>query len=260
MQSITIDKRYRGPPASANGGYVCGLVANAMGGSGEVTLRAPPPLGQPLEVVRGADGSVELRNAQALLATGRMARLDLAEIPAASFLEAEDATRRSPYSDERTHNLPGCFVCGPERVPEDGLRIFVGPLPESPSRKIEALAASWVPNADLAGNDECINGEFVWAVLDCPSGFASISARHLGMSGHEPILLGRMAAQINRRPKPRDRCIVVAWPMGRDGRKLFANSALLGTDGETLAIAQATWLIVDRHVLLGRAATDNSSE
>src|SRR5262245_493071 len=260
LMQVTIDKRFRGPPASANGGYVCGLVANAMGGSGEVMLRAPPPLDQPLEVVRGADGSVELRNAHSLLATGRLAGLDVAEIPAASFLEAEDAARRSPYSDESNHNLPGCFVCGPQRAPKDGLRIFVGPLPESPSRKIEALAASWVPNADLAGNDECINGEFVWAVLDCPSGFASISARHLGMSGHEPILLGRMAAQINRRPKPRDRCIVVAWPMGRDGRKLFANSALLGTDGETLAIAQATWLIVDRHVLLGRAATDNSSE
>jgi hypothetical protein len=34
---------------------------------------------------------------------------------------------------------------------------------------------------------------------------------------------------------------------------LFANSALLGTDGETLAVAQATWLIVDRQVQLGRA-------
>ena len=46
MQSITIDRHYRGPPASANGGYVCGLVANAMGGSGEsdaVRARAPWP-------------------------------------------------------------------------------------------------------------------------------------------------------------------------------------------------------------------------
>ena len=256
MQSITIDGRYRGPPTSANGGFVCGLVANAIGGSGEVTLRAPPPLGQSLDVVQGADGSVELRNAQTLLATGRLARLDVAEIPAASFLEAEDAARRSPYSDESNHNLPGCFVCGPGRAPEDGLRIFVGPLSASPSRKIEALAASWVPNADLAGSDGRICREFVWSALDCPTGFASVNARHLGMSGSEPILLGRMAAQINRCPEPGDRCIVVAWPTARDGRKLFANSALLGTDGDTLAVAQATWLIVDRQVQLGRAGTD----
>jgi hypothetical protein len=73
------------------------------------------------------------------------------------------------------------------------------------------------------------------------------------MSGSEPVLLGRMAAQIKQRPKPGDRCIVVAWPTGRDGRKLFANSALLGTDGATLAVAQATWLIVDRQVQLGQA-------
>jgi hypothetical protein len=80
-----------------------------------------------------------------------------------------------------------------------------------------------------------------------------MSARHLGLNGNEPVLLGRMAAQIDQRPKPGDRCIVVAWPTGRDGRKLFASSALLGSDGETLAVAQATWLIVDRQVQLGRA-------
>ena len=62
-------------------------------------------------------------------------------------------------------------------------------------------------------------------VLDCPTGFAAVSARHLGMSGSEPVLLGRMAAQINRRPKAGDRCIVVAWPTGRDGRKLFCPTA-----------------------------------
>jgi hypothetical protein len=253
MPSIAIDRRFRGPPTSANGGYVCGLVANAIGGSGEVTLRAPPPLDQPLEIVHGADGSVELRNAQTLLATGRLARLDVADIPAASFAEAEDAACRSLYSDEKTHQLPGCFVCGPGRAPEDGLRIFVGPLAASPSRSIGAVAAAWVPSGDLAGSDGRIRGEFVWSVLDCPSGQAAMSARHLGLNGNEPVLLGRMAAQIDQRPKPGDRCIVVAWPTGRDGRKLFASSALLGSDGETLAVAQATWLIVDRQVQLGRA-------
>jgi hypothetical protein len=252
MPSITIDARFRGPPASANGGYVCGLVANALGGSGEVTLRAPPPLGQPLAIVRSADGSVALRNAHALLATGRPARLDVGEIPAASLAEAEDATRRSPYTDQGKHNLPGCFVCGPARAAGDGLRLFVGPLAPSPSRKIEALAGAWVAGADLAGEDGRIRAEFVWSALDCPTGFAGMSARHLGLSGSEPILLGRMAAQIHGHPKPGDRCVVVAWPTGRDGRKLFANGALLGPGGETLAVAQATWLIVDRQVQLGQ--------
>ena len=44
-QLIRIDRRFRGPPDSGNGGYVAGLLAKALGGSGvEVTLRAPPPL------------------------------------------------------------------------------------------------------------------------------------------------------------------------------------------------------------------------
>jgi hypothetical protein len=123
---------------------------------------------------------------------------------------------------------------------------------DRPDRKIEALAATWVPSADLAGSDGRVSGEFVWSALDCPTGQAAMSARHLGLNGNEPVLLGRMAAQIHQRPNPGDRCIVVAWPTGRDGRKLYANSALLGPDGETLAAAQATWLIVDRQVQLGQ--------
>jgi hypothetical protein len=247
MQSITIDKRFRGPPTSANGGYVCGLVASAMGGSGEVTLRAPPPLGHSLEIVRGTDGSLELRNGQTLLATGRPALPHVGEIPAASFAEAEEAARRSPFADQGTHLLPDCFVCGPARAEGDGLRLFVGPLSTSQGRRMEALAAPWVPSADLAGVDGRVSGEFIWSALDCPTGFAGMNARQ-----REPILLGRMAAHVDQRPRPGERCVVVAWPTGRDGRKLFASGALLGHDGETLAVAHATWLVVDRQVQLGQ--------
>ena len=71
------------------------------------------------------------------------------------------------------------------------------------------------------------------------------------MTGAEPVLLGRMSARIERRPYPGDRCIIVAWPVARDGRKLLANSALLSSQGKILAVAQATWLVVDRQVQLG---------
>ena len=39
-----IRKRFCGPPNSGNGGYVCGLLANAMAEPCQVTLHAPPPL------------------------------------------------------------------------------------------------------------------------------------------------------------------------------------------------------------------------
>jgi hypothetical protein len=71
------------------------------------------------------------------------------------------------------------------------------------------------------------------------------------MTGAEAILLGRMSARIENRPHPGDRCVIVSWPTGRDGRKLFANSALLGSQGNLLAIAQTTWIVVDRRVQLG---------
>ena len=251
MSSVTIDKRFCGPPNSANGGYVCGLLASAIGGSGEVTLRAPPPLDRRLDLVAAADGTVELREAQTVLATGRPRLLDIGGIPGASLAEATAAAGRTAFADPSTHPLPGCFVCGPGRARGDGLRIFVGPLAARNLHQPEAVASPWTPSPDLAGENGSVGCEFVWAALDCPSGFAC-QARQSGMSGKEPILLGRMAARIKQCPKPGEKCVIVAWPTGRDGRKLFANSALLAADGKLLAIAQATWVVVGRHVQLGQ--------
>jgi hypothetical protein len=250
MPSITIDQRFCGPPNSGNGGYVCGLLAAHIGVSAEITLRAPPPLGCELELIVDGDGAAELRDGATILATGRREHVDLSDIPTASFAEAEDAARRTPY-DERNHQLPGCFVCGPGRAPGDGLRIFTGPLAPSADEGMDVMAAPWVPDANLAGQDGYVAPEFVWASLDCPTGHAGLGARRLGMSGAEAILLGRMSARVDKRPRPGDRCVVVAWPTGRERRKLFAHGALLGANGDVLAVARATWLVVERQVQLG---------
>jgi hypothetical protein len=249
MNSVVIEKRFCGPPRSANGGYVCGLLAAHIDGSAEVTLLAPPPLGERLDIVAGEHG-VELRKDETILATGRSVRIDVPEIPVVSFGEAQGAVRRSPYDDSH-HPLPMCFVCGPARAHGDGLRIIPRPLPPRPECKAGTLVAPWVPYASLAGGDGAVANEFIWAALDCPTGFAGVGALHLGMTGAETILLGRMRARIEKRPCPGDRCIIVSWPTGRDGRKLFAGSALLSSDGECLAAAEATWILVDRQVQLG---------
>jgi hypothetical protein len=249
MKSVVIENRFCGPPKSGNGGYVCGLLAGHIGAQAEVSLLAPPPLGRRLTIVAGEHGT-ELREEETTLARGRIVRVDVPDIPIVSFREARDAVRRSPY-DESRHPLPTCFVCGPRRPKGDGLRISPQPLPPRPDSRPGTLAAPWMPYANLSGDDGAVAGEFVWAALDCPTGFAVAGAQHLGMTGTEPILLGRMSARIKRRPCPGDRCAIVAWPTGRDGRKLFASSALLSSAGEILAIAQATWLVVDRRVQLG---------
>ncbi len=250
MKSVVIEKRFCGPPNSANGGYVCGLLAAHIDGDAEITLRAPPPLGQRLGIVASED-SIELRNGDATLATGRKTRFEVHEMPVVNFRDAQDAVRRSRY-DESRHPLPMCFVCGSAREHGDGLRIIPGPVPPRLGCNAGILAAPWVPYANLAGEDGAVAGEFVWAALDCPTGFAGVGAHHLGMNGTETILLGRMSARIEKRPQPGDPCMIVAWPTGRDGRKLFASSALLSSDGELLAAAQATWILVDPQVQLGK--------
>ena len=52
---IVIDRRFRGPDDSANGGYACGLIARSVRGPAVVTLREPPPLDVTLRI---ADGQV----------------------------------------------------------------------------------------------------------------------------------------------------------------------------------------------------------
>jgi hypothetical protein len=250
MTYVVIEKRFCGPPKSGNGGYVCGLLAAHVDGDAEITLLAPPPLGQRLDVVAGEHG-MELKKEETTLAIARAVHIDVPEVPIVDFSGAQDAVRRSHY-DQSRHPLPMCFVCGPARRDGDGLRIVPGPLPPCPGHETGTLAAPWVPYANLAASgDGAVAREFIWAALDCPTGYAAVGARHLGMTGDETILLGRMSARIERQPRPGDRCIIVAWPTGRDGRKLFADSALLNAEGETLAVARATWLVVDRRIQLG---------
>jgi hypothetical protein len=249
MPLVVIDKRFCGPPNSANGGYACGILAGALEGSTEVTLRAPPPLGRSLQLALSPQHTAELRDGATVLGTARSVHLEVADVPAVSFAEGEDAAFRSPYA-QSDHKLPSCFVCGPARAAGDGLRIFVGPLAAGSGRAMGTLAGVWVPFAGLAGDDGRVASEFVWAALDCPSGFACMAPNHLGPD--ELIVLGRMTARIDGRPRPGDRCVVTAWPIGRDGRKLFASSALLGSEGEVLAVAQAIWLVVNQQVVLGK--------
>jgi hypothetical protein len=98
----------------------------------------------------------------------------------------------------------------------------------------------------VASADRSVWPEVIWAALDCPSGIAAAEAANLGPD--TAILLGRMTASLTVLPRAGDQCQVIAWPGGRDGRKLTAGSALLGPGGEVLAAARAVWLTVPRPV------------
>jgi hypothetical protein len=252
MTSIIIDKRYCGPPNSGNGGYVCGRLARHIPGSAEVTLRAPPPLDKQLDIAATDDGSWELRDDATIVATGRPASVELARLEKASFDEAWAAELLTPVRPHE-HPLPTCFVCGPARAQGDGLRIFAGPLQRQPGNASVVYAATWTPHPILTAEDGLVAPEFLWSALDCPTGYACTHDRESGGFDRTPIVLGRMSARIETRPRPGERCVITAWEAGRDGRKRVAEAAAHGEAGTLLAVARATWIAVDRQVQLGRA-------
>ncbi len=76
--TLTIAKRFHGPPASGNGGYVCGRLARFIPGPAVVRLKAPPPLERPLTVESTATGA-RLTDRGKTLAEARPGRVDIAE-------------------------------------------------------------------------------------------------------------------------------------------------------------------------------------
>ena len=213
---MIIPPRYNGPPDSANGGYACGLVSEALGGGFEVMLRRPPPLGVDLDLVGN-----ELRQGDVAIAEARRAELEPEAPPPVSLEEAEDASRR--YPGFRHHAYPTCFTCGPAR--EDGLGIFAGPV----EGREGLVAAPWTPQE--------ARPEIVWAALDCPSGWAIDDFQREG------VLLGRMAAGLLDLPHVGEPHVVVGWRVGADGRKRHAGSALFTATGDLLAVARSTWIV-----------------
>ena len=218
---LVIDRHFRGPTESANGGYTCGLLASLLHGPAEVTLRLPPPLDRPLEVSWDDGRSrIEVRDGDAVVAEAVGTEADVELPEPVSFEDAEAAAL--PEGDKESA-FPECFVCGWARG--DGLGIYAGPVAGR-----DVVAATWTPSA------EHVAPEFVWASLDCPGAYAV----HGGERGM-PVL-GRLTARVEHLPHAGEPCVVMAWPLGEDGRKLYAGTALFGEDGRVLGAARATWI------------------
>jgi hypothetical protein len=216
---IALPRRYRGPRTSANGGYACGrLAAFVDADEVEVTLRLPPPLDRPLEVVP-TDGVVRLLDDGALVAEARPAGVEVEPPAPVARQEAEAAQER--HVRGAAWEFGECFVCG---VREDGLEIRVGPVAGR-----EPLHAAPIVLDEPAF-------EIVWAAIDCPGAYA------VGADGRGDIVLGRMTARVERVPDPGEQCIVASWPVGGDGRKLYAGTALFAESGELLALARQVWI------------------
>lgn len=218
---MRIDRRYRGPRTSANGGYAAGLLGARLGGAAQVTLRLPPPLERPLTVRR--DGNrLLLEDGDVLIAEATPGDPGVTPpTPPEAAVADEAAAGVGAWGPPE---FAECFVCG-LREDGSGLGIHAGSVPGGDG----LVATTWVAHD--------VTPEVVWAAIDCPGAYAA------GDPARGEIVLGRMTARVDRLPEDGERCVVVGWPLGEDGRKLFAGTALYGASGDVVAVARQVWIL-----------------
>jgi hypothetical protein len=230
--TLRIPARFNGPPASANGGYAAGRLAAFVPGADavRVRLRRPPPLERDLEVRAGSDAA-ELLDGDVLVAEATVAKLELAVPSPPPVAEA----RTAGTSRERPrHPFPTCFGCGPARDPADAVAALLGPVP---GREDGVWATAWTPGPGLPdGGGGALAPEIVWVALDCPS------AQPIAPDGGPAHVLGTITARLERPVRAGVDHVLMAWPLGRDGRKAHSGAAIVDPDGRVCARAQALWI------------------
>jgi hypothetical protein len=223
--SVTIAGRFNGPLDSGQGGYSAGMLAAFVDGPAAVSLRRPVPLDTPLDV-ETAGASASLLDGEALVAEAAAAPLEVDVPEPVGLAAAHDATTR--YRGEREGVFSRCFVCGLAR--HDGFHVHPGAVAGR-----ELVASPWTPPGWAADDDGKVRPEFVWAALDCPATFA---APALGV-------LARFAVRIDAPVEAGREHVIIGWPLGADGRKQHAGSAIFTSGGDLLAASRAL-LVVPR--------------
>jgi hypothetical protein len=239
--TITIEPRYCGPPVSGNGGWTAGSVAAHLPGVVEVTLRLPPPLNTRLAIATAEDGRVTATGPGGVVAEARTVA------PIADFVVPDVSLEQAVRADDRSapafvhHPFPTCFVCGPDRAPDDGLCLFPGPVPETEG----VVASPWTPHRSLAGPDGALDRRSVWAALDCPGWLAHTAAGRPRVRGVFAVL-GRFAVEIHETPVIGQDYVVLGCTGEPDGRKLPAHTAVVDpAAGSVLAVGRSLWIEAD---------------
>ncbi len=228
-ETVTIPSRFNGPPNSGNGGYSCGVLAIMLEGAAQVRLYSPPPLDTQMRVSRADDGSLEMHHGDTLIGSATPTTLEIDIPPAPTLAQAREASGRYLCQDD--HMYPTCYVCGPERAPDNGLCLFPGPVHDW-----NLLACPWQPSVDTLDKAGNVRPEIVWSALDCPGYFAAAG------EDLEVTLLGELVGEIFA-DVPGDRPLVVySWPMGKDGRKAWGATAIANQEGEVLAVSRSLWI------------------
>jgi hypothetical protein len=236
---IEIPPQLNGPAGSGQGGYCCGIFAAPVGNPAEVTLRSPVPLAKSLTVSRQDGDSFLIHDGDRLVAEARSAAPRVEVPEPIAIEEAERARQRFPGPSEEAFTR--CFVCGTAR--DDSQRVWAGPVE---GRRL--VATPWTPSDEWLGEGGRVRPEFVWAVLDCPASFAPLVD-----STDFIVMLGRLTVEVRAATPMGEPHLIIAWPIGRDGRKHRTAAALLSAEGDVRAVAEA--VLIELDALPGAART-----
>jgi len=224
---IRIERRFRGPVGSGNGGWTAGRLAveyaSAVGhvGAVQVTLRSPPPLDREL-TLRRDEGGLSLLDGEVLVAhaVAGKAPEPVEPVDLATARAAEQA-----YPGSQDHPFPECFVCGPDRSPGDGMRLTPGRTGDG------STACTWTPQ-------EAFDPAYVWSALDCPGAWTSDIAGR-------PMVLGRITALVDAVPETGRAHVVVGRHLGTTGRKTRTACSVYDPDGRVVGRAEHVWIAID---------------
>lgn len=256
---LIVPSRFRGPARSGNGGWSAGALAELLTCAPndharhwptvEVTLTSPPPLDTELEAEVGPDG------VSCAYGEAHTTEQEPRTVEPVSYDEARAA--EAAYAGLASHPFPTCFACGTDRDPDDGLRIFPGPVDdqEDGGRRV---AATWTPHPSVAedwrflrrrGTSRLEGHQYAddvsrvslpvtWAAVDCVGGWAADLGARL-------VVLGRMRAQVDSLPVIGEPHVVVGQRLGAEGRRTFTAATLYDADGRIVARAEHVWVAVD---------------
>lgn len=236
---LLVPRRFCGPPSSGNGGWTAGALATLAGAGPPapaiaVSLRRPPPLDTPMPL-SARDGRTEARHGEDVVALAEAADGDPAAVEPVPAAEARAA--EAAYSGHAFHPFPTCFVCGTDRGPGDGLRIFPGRVADDRDGATR-VAATWTPDESVADRDGRTSLAIAWAALDCVGGWAGDLEERL-------MVLARMTARVDALPMIGEEHVVVGGKRGSEGRKTWTAATLYDAGGRVVGRAEHLWVAVD---------------
>ena len=239
MDPIIIAPGFNGPRLSGNGGYVGGVLAErytrAFGGDGtvEITLRAPIPIARALQVVREGE-ALMLRDGETLVCEARAGSVAHLQPPPPPTDWAEVMRRGEEGGSPPDTDFHGASSAAAAARSATACACWA-----RPGRQPGTSLSCYLPHPNHADAEGRIRPEFVWGTLDCPGAFAAQDPNDM-----RPALTGRMTAKVIEPPKVGERCAVVGWRIGVDGRKLYSGTALYTESGRLCALGTCTWIVL----------------